>query len=94
MIASIPEAEKDALMFRLADSDTRVATELRTGVRTEWTANNEQSGLPRRTVREPRERSLVIREERRVGGAEAKEGRGTRNGARRRAQGASRSGFR
>ena len=73
VITSIPEAEKDALLLRLANGDPRVATELRHRVRMAWKANSGQSGLRRRKVRELRERSLVIREERRAEEASRRE---------------------
>lgn len=72
-IASIPEDEKTALLLRLVNGDAHISAEIRNKIRLAWEATEEQSQVRRRTVAEIRERSLAMREERRVERARLKE---------------------
>ncbi len=72
-IASIPEDEKTALLLRLADGEAHLASEIRNKIRVASGATQRQSRVRHRMVREIRERSLAICEERRAEAAKRHE---------------------
>lgn len=72
-VASIPEAEKTALLCRLAECDPCVAAEVRGRVREIAETANEGARANCRTVHELRTRAAAIREEREAAEAERRE---------------------
>ena len=72
-IKAIPASEKNALLLRLVEGDPHVAAEVRNRVRTAWSAARGQSSRKRRTVRDLRNRSLAVREERKAEEARRRE---------------------